>query len=214
MSSRPYSALLELFHQVTPRLTQPAPLPSRRTRWPPRPCPTLLLPPYLYLLKGYAEATWQGALKSLGFSHMNWVLTAVPIFHESRRPIMDSRPHSKLSSCVFNRRMRSSGGSASTWTRWSDLAEVLYVKLCSWKYRSLYQSHQYQCKIIFFMRDHLLRWTLNILPIFSAWWPKGLACPVSGSTWSWFCQVFGVGMKGTNKQDLSVLFCLQPSACS
>jgi len=140
MSSRPYSALLELFCQVTPPLTQPPP--SRRTRWPPRPCPTPSLAPYLYLLKGHVEATWQGALKGLGFSHMNWVLTAVPIFHESRRPLMDSRPHSKFSSCVFNRRMRSSGGKESTWTRWSDLAEVLYVQLRSWKYRSSYQSHQ------------------------------------------------------------------------
>ena len=110
--------------------------------------------------------------------------------------------------------MRSSGGSLSIWTRWSDLAEVLYVRLCSWKYRSLYQSHQCQWKIIFFMRDHLLGWALNILLISSPRWPKGLACPVSGSTWSWFCQVFRAEMKGTNKQDLSVFLCLQPSACS
>jgi len=208
----PYSAFLELFRQVTPPLTQPPLPPSRRTRWPPRPCLIPLLAPYLYLFKGCAEATWQGTLNSPGFSHLNWVLTAAPIFHESRWPLMSSRPHSKLSLGIFNWRMRSSGGSLSTWTRWSDPAEVLYVELCSWKYRSLYQSHQCQCKIIFFMRDHLLRWTLNILLISSARWPKGLACPVSGSTWSWFCQVFRVEIKGTN--NLLVLLCLQPSACS
>ena len=38
----PYSALLELFRQVTPPMTQPPPPPPpwRRTRWPPHPRPT------------------------------------------------------------------------------------------------------------------------------------------------------------------------------
>jgi len=53
----PYSAFLELFRQVTPPLTQPPPAPSRRTRWPPPPCPTPLLAPYLYILEECAEAT-------------------------------------------------------------------------------------------------------------------------------------------------------------
>jgi len=64
-------------------------------------------------------------LKSLGFSHLNWVLDNAPIFRKSRRSLMDSEVRSNLSSDLFNRHIWLSCGSASTRTMLNDLKEVL-----------------------------------------------------------------------------------------
>ena len=65
------------------------------------------------------------ALKSLGFLHLSWASNTAPIFYELRQSLIDSRACSKPSSDLFNRRIMSYSGSASTWTRLSGLAKVL-----------------------------------------------------------------------------------------
>jgi len=69
-----------------------------------------------------------------------------------------------------------------------------------------FNFRQREWKIIFFVRDHILRY-------FFALKAKGWVCPASESTWLWLCQVIGAQMKGINSKFVGVTLpftlCLQ-----
>jgi len=113
-----------------------------------------LLSPYLYLLK---ECTAQ---KRLGRSIEEAGVLTPELSVECRtlRPFSTHESQVKTTSYGLKiqstRRMRSSGGSASPWMRWSDLAEVLSNYVCSW---NIGVCTNFQWTITFFLCETVYR---------------------------------------------------------
>jgi len=122
---------------VTLPLTQRPP--TRRTHGPPHLCPMPSL---------FSRCVQERLGKSIEESRV----LAPELIVECRahfpwRSLMDSRARSKLSSRFFNQRILSFSGSVSTWTRWSDLVDVLSNRVVEIQGRV--STSYFLCQIIY-----------------------------------------------------------------
>jgi len=188
----PYSTLLELFSQRRWLLLLLLLSLHLRDALMNHLCPTSSPSPCL--LKRRAEVTWKKRWRV--WSSRTWVVCRMLHPFSTRRSLMDSGYAQNFPTSFFNQRILSSGGSASTWTRWSGPAQVM-LKL---KYRAMFQC---QWKIVSFVPDHLLRWTPTI-HVFLSRRPRGQCVLHQEVLGSYF----------VNKQYFPMLLCLALSACS